>query len=47
MKLYKRLLILVVQQNCRKGYECTISALEASLGLNALVVYIQEPFLKN
>lgn len=39
--------MLVVQQNCGKGYECTISALEAGLGLNASVVCIQEPFLGN
>ncbi len=39
--------MLVVQQNCGKGYECTISALEAALGLNAAVVCIQEPFLGN
>lgn len=37
-------LILVVQQNCVKGYECTISALEAGLGLKAEVVCIQKPF---
>lgn len=37
--------MLVVQQNCGKGYECTISALEAGLGLDAEIVYIQEPFL--
>ena len=37
--------MLVVQQNCGKGYECTISALEAGLG--ASVVCIQEPFLGN
>ena len=39
--------MLVVQQNCGKGYECTISALEAALGLEASVVCIQEPFLGN
>ncbi len=39
--------MLVVQQNCRKGYECTISALEAGLSLGAAVVCIQEPFLGN
>ena len=39
--------MLLVQQNCGKGYECTISALEAGLGLNAAVVCIQEPFLGN
>ncbi len=39
--------MLVVQQNCGKGYECTISALEAGLGLEASVVCIQEPFLGN
>ena len=37
--------MLVVQQNCGKGYECTISALEAGLGLDAGIVCIQEPFL--
>ena len=40
-------LMLVLQQNCGKGYECTISALEAGLGLDAAVVCIQEPFLGN
>lgn len=41
--------MFVVEQNCGKGYECTctISALEAGLGLNASVVCIQEPFLGN
>ena len=39
--------MLVVQQNCGKGYECTISALEAGLGLEASIVLIQEPFLGN
>ena len=39
--------MLVVQKNCGKGYECTISALEAGLCLNASVVFIQEPFLGN
>ncbi len=37
--------MLVIQQNCGKGYECTISALEAGLGLDAAIVCIQEPFL--
>ncbi len=37
----------MIQQNCGKGYECTISALEAGLGLGAAVVCIQEPFLGN
>lgn len=37
--------MLVVQQNCGKGYECTIYALEAGLGLDARIVCIQEPFL--
>ena len=39
--------MLVIQQNCGKGYECTISALEAELGLEAAIVCIQEPFLGN
>ena len=39
--------MLVVQQNCGKRYECTISALEAGLGLEASIVCIQEPFLGN
>lgn len=39
--------MLVIQQNCGKGYECIIGALEAGLGLDASVVYIQEPFLSN
>lgn len=37
--------MLVVQQNCGKGYECTISALESALSLGASVVCIQEPFV--
>lgn len=37
--------MLVIQQNCGKGYECTTSVLEAGLGLNAGIVCIQEPFL--
>lgn len=37
--------MLVIQQNCRKGYEYIISTLEAGLGLNAGIVCIQEPFL--
>ena len=37
--------MLVIQQNCEKGYECTIGALESGLGLDASVVCIQEPFL--
>lgn len=37
--------MLVVQQNCGKWYECTISALEAGLGLNTGIICIQEPFL--
>ena len=37
--------MLVLLQNCGKGYECTISALEARLGLKARIVCIQEPFL--
>ncbi len=39
--------MLVVQQNCEKGYECTISVLKTGLGLEASVVCIQEPFLGN
>ena len=37
--------MLFIQQNCGKGYECTIFALEAGLGLDITVVCIQEPFL--
>lgn len=37
--------MLVIQQNCEKGYECTISVLNAGLGLNTGIVCIQEPFL--
>ena len=36
--------MLVIQQNCGKGYECTISVLEVELGLETSVVCIQEPF---
>ena len=39
--------MLVIQQNCGKGYECTISAFEAGLSLEAEIVCIQEPFLGN
>ncbi len=39
--------MLVIQQTCGKGYECTISALEAGLGLDTTIVCIQEPFLGN
>ncbi len=39
--------MLVIQQICGKGYECTISTLEAGLGLEASVVCIQKPFLGN
>ena len=39
--------MLVVQQNCGKRYECTISALETALSLGALMVCIQEPFIRS
>ena len=39
--------MLVIQQNCGKEYEYTVSALEASIGLDARIVCIQEPFLGN
>ncbi len=39
--------MLVVQQNCGKGYECTISALETALSLGASMVCIQKPFIGN
>ncbi len=39
--------MFVVQQNCGKGYKCTISALEAGLSLGAAVICIQEQFLGN
>ena len=39
--------MLVIQQNCGKGYECTISTLETALSLGALMVCIQEPFIGN
>ena len=38
--------MLVIQQNCGKGYEYIISALKARLSLNIEVLYIQEPFLE-
>lgn len=38
--------MLVVQQNYGKGYKCIISALEAILDLNALVVYIIKQFVE-
>lgn len=40
-------LMLAIQQNCDKGYECTISTLKAGLGIGAGVVCIQELFLGN
>lgn len=39
--------MLVIQKNCDKGYECTVSVLEAALGLNASIVCIQKPFVGN
>ena len=39
--------MLIIEQNCGKGYEYTISTLEARLGLDAVVVCIQKPFLGN
>ena len=39
--------MLIVQQNCSKGYKYTIAALEAGLSFNASVICIQEPFLGN
>jgi ribonuclease HI len=35
----------IVQQNCQKGYEHTIAALESALEIGAGVVCIQEPFI--
>lgn len=37
----------MIQPNCKKEYEYTISILEARLGLNAAVIYIHKPFLEN
>lgn len=39
--------MLVIQQNCGKGYECTFAALETGLDLEASIVCIQELFLRN
>ena len=39
--------MLVIEQNYGKRYEYTVSALEASIGLDAGIVCIQEPFLGN
>ncbi len=39
--------MLVIHQNCGKGYKCFISALEAGLGLEAAIVCIQKLFLGN
>ena len=39
--------MLVVQQNCGKGYKCTISALKTALSLGASMVCIQELFIGN
>ena len=38
---------LIIQQNCGKGYECTISAFETAISLGASMVCIQEPFIGN
>lgn len=39
--------MLIVQQNCGRGYEYIISALAATLGLGASVVWIQKLFVRN
>ncbi len=39
--------MLVIQQNCGKRYECSISALETAISLGASMVCIQEPFIGN
>ena len=37
---HTQVLLLVVQQNCGKGYECIISVLETALSLAASMVCI-------
>ena len=39
--------MLVLQQNCGKGYKYTITTLEAGLGLEASIICIQKLFLRN
>lgn len=39
--------MLIVQQNCGKGYKYTISTFETGLGFNISVICIQELFLAN
>lgn len=39
------LVVLVIQQNCGRGYESTIAALETSLSIGAGIVCLQEPFI--
>lgn len=39
--------MLVIQQNCGKGYEYTISILEAEISLDTIVIYILKLFLGN
>lgn len=38
--------MFVIQQTCRKRYECTTSALELELSLNSRIIYILKPFLR-
>ena len=46
-RLHLKVLMLVLQQNCGKEYECTLSALKTALSLSASMVHIQEPFIRN
>lgn len=39
--------MLIIQQNCGKGYECIVFALKARLDLNTGIVYIYRPFFGN
>ena len=39
--------MLIVQQNYDKVYKYTVSAFKVSLGLKALVICNQKPFLRN
>lgn len=37
--------MLVVQYNCRQGYECTIITLEMARSIGAGIVILQEPLI--
>ena len=39
--------ILIIQHNCRRGYENTVMALETALSITAEMVMLQKPFIGN